>query len=183
MALNFSLKDKHIVKNADFDIVAYGAFQKNNTQYLYLSVRGKINLENSNLTKSYEVNISGSNGFFHIYIISPENENSTLAFATTTWGRIFPFDNYSIVGNNLTFYLSKNQWDKMGNVTQILFSAGELSLKSGKVIYLDKVYYPPRESPEGHQSNYLYIYIAIAVTTLLIVLPLYTWRKYRKRVQ
>ena len=184
MALNFSLRDEHSIKNADFDIVTYGAFEKNDTQYLYLTVRGKINLENSNLTKSYEVNISGSNGFFHIYIISPEDENFTLAFAATTWGRIFPFENYSVRSNNLTVCLSKQQWNKVGDITQILFSAGEMSLKSGKVTYLDRVYYPPREIPEKPQSNFHYIYIATAVIALLVLLLVYIfWRKSRNYVQ
>ena len=183
LALNFNLKDEHPVKNADFDILTYGAFEKNDIQYLYLTVRGRINLGNSNLTKSYEVNVTGSNGCFHIYIISPEYENSTLTFAATTWGRIFPFQNYSINDNNLTFWISEEQWKRLGNVTQIWFSAGEMSLNGGHVICLDRVYYPPKKVPKVQAGNFLYIYVTIIAVALIAIATYIFWKRGRMYMQ
>ncbi len=178
--ISFRVSDAKDVNNPSFDIIAVGAYERNGTQYLWLQLRGSVDLEPSNYTKNYEVNITFENGsYLHIYLLIWEDKEEVMSFIRSSRGWNYKFDNYSTKNGNVTFWLSSKEFLSYGNVKKITFIAGEENLQEDKVVCLDFAYYPPeKESNQGNRnSDNMAIYIISAAIVMATIIALLIFRR------
>lgn len=175
-AISFKIEDPEDVEDANFDIISAGAYKIGDIQYFWLEVRNKIDLTPSNYTKNYEVNITFQDAYLHIYVVILENENDVMSFAKSPNGLNYKFDNYTIENGNITFWISDRCIEKYGNITRVVFIAGEENIERKVVKNLDFAYYPPqRTSGKGDDLSYLYLILSILFAALILAL-IYVWR-------
>jgi len=171
-ALQFKMSDSKDVENPSFDIVEVGAYEKKEVQYFWLRVAGNVDLSPSNNTKNYEVNITLSEGYVHLYLISWEEKEEKVSFLKSSSGLNYLFNNYSINGGNVTFWISSDYLKKYGNITSLVYIAGEENLKNSKVIYLDMVHYPPLPEKDGEKSFPWVLVLGTASVALVMIITI-----------
>jgi len=175
-AISFKIEDPEDVEDANFDIISAGAYKIGDIQYFWLDVRNEINLTPANYTKNYEVNITFQDAYLHLYVVIWENENDVMSFAISSNGLNYKFDNYTIEKGNITFWLSDRCIEKHGNITRVIFIAGEENLERNVIKSLDFAYYPPQRTSEKEDGfSYLYLILSIIFAALISAL-IYVWR-------
>lgn len=181
-AISFKIVDPEDVENANFDIISAGAYKIGDIQYFWLGVRNEINLTPSNYTKNYEVNITFQDAYLHLYVVIWENKNDVMSFAKSPKGLNYEFDNYTIEKGNITFWLSDRCIEKYGNITRVVFIAGEENLKRNVVKSLDFAYYPPQRTSEKEDGfSYLYLILSIIFAALISALIYMWWRNKKNK--
>ncbi len=166
----FTASDPQDTDLPDFDIIKFGAFEKNNSLIVWMQVRGKIEeLPTQGYIKSYDVNISSDSEYVHFYLVSKYDLIAEVYAFVKDSTSSYSFTNYTVSGANLSVTLPLQKYPWMMSNPHFKYTAMIAKIGASVPEAMDTAEYPEENNSGGGEVPYMYYGLAIGIAALCSV--------------
>ncbi len=163
----FTASDPQDTNLPDFDIIKFGAFEKNSSLIVWMQVRGKIEeLPTQGYLKSYDVNISSGSEYVHFYLVSKYDLIAEVYAFVKDSSSSYPFTNYTVSGANLSVALPLQRYPWITSNSHFKYTAMIAKIGASVPEAMDTAEYPEENNSGGGEVPYIYYGFGIGIAAL-----------------